>query len=104
VAKRVGLEIRKPGAQRTPSVDAFVSQGSTAAKSAPARGLLQRAGGRVTRRMTMYVDPDLAKRVQVYCVVNGREISDVASEALERFLEEHASGTDKAHGPARRTG
>jgi hypothetical protein len=50
------------------------------------RGMLQRAGGRVTRRMTMYLDPLLARRLVLFCAETGREISDVASEALERYL------------------
>jgi hypothetical protein len=95
MTKRVGLEIRKPGA-RAPSVDAFVSQGG-GGKTA-ARGILQRAGGRVTRRMTMYLAPELARRVQLYCVETGREISDVAGEALEAFLRGDA--TPKARSSA----
>lgn len=51
------------------------------------KGMLQRAGGRVTRRMTMYLAPSLARRVVLLCAETGREISDVASEALERYLE-----------------
>jgi hypothetical protein len=37
--------------------------------------------------MTMYLAPSLARRVVLLCAETGREISDVASEALERYLE-----------------
>jgi len=37
--------------------------------------------------MTMYLAPSLARRVVLHCAETGREISDVASEALERYLE-----------------
>ena len=51
-----------------------------------AKGVLERAGGRLTRRMTMYLSPELARRVVLHCAETGREISDVAAEALERYL------------------
>jgi hypothetical protein len=36
--------------------------------------------------MTMYLDPALAQRVVLHCAETGREISDVAALALERYL------------------
>lgn len=51
------------------------------------RGELTRTTGRVTRRMTLYVPPDLARRVLMLCAESGREISDVGAEALARYLE-----------------
>jgi hypothetical protein len=36
--------------------------------------------------MTMYLSPELARRVVRYCSDNEREISDVAAEALDRYL------------------
>jgi hypothetical protein len=41
--------------------------------------------------MTMYLAPELARRVQLYCLESGREISDVAGEALEAFLRDGAN-------------
>lgn len=52
-----------------------------------ARGVLERASGRKTRRMTIYVPPDLAKRVVRFCAENEREISDAAAEALSSYLD-----------------
>ncbi len=89
MAKRLPLQIRGPRKQPSgrdgAQADAFVSGDGGGAKGQ--KGIVQRADGRVTRRMTMYVDPDLAKRVQLYCLQNGREISEVAAEALERFIK-----------------
>ncbi len=63
-------------------------ESSTASFAPPraSKGLLERAGGRVTRRMTMYLDPALAQRVVLHCAETGREISDIAALALERYL------------------
>jgi hypothetical protein len=51
------------------------------------RGLLERASGRTTRRMTIYVSPELAKRIVRFSAETEREISDVAAEALEKYLD-----------------
>jgi hypothetical protein len=41
--------------------------------------------------MTMYLDPALARRVVLHSAETGREISDVAAEALERYLATQAA-------------
>jgi hypothetical protein len=56
------------------------------------RGLLERASGRTTRRMTIYVSPALAKRIVRFSAETEREISDVAAEALEKYLAANANG------------
>jgi hypothetical protein len=55
------------------------------------KGLLERSGGRLTRRMTMYLDPALARRVLLHCAETGEEISDVAAQALEQWLSSQAA-------------
>lgn len=57
----------------------------------PAKGLLRRADGRVTRRMTMYLDPELARRLVMHCAATGQEISDVAAAALRDYLASQAA-------------
>jgi hypothetical protein len=54
--------------------------------SSPKKGLLERSGGRITRRMTVYLPPALAQRLVVHCAATGRPISEVASDALDRYL------------------
>jgi hypothetical protein len=36
--------------------------------------------------MTMYLNPELARQLLVHCAETGREISDVAADALQRYL------------------
>ena len=49
-------------------------------------GIVQRRDGRVRRRMTVYLPPDLAKKLKIYAVSEDREISDVVAEAVEKLL------------------
>lgn len=49
-------------------------------------GIVQRRDGRVRRRMTVYLPPDLAKKLKIYAVSEDREISDVVAEAVEKML------------------
>lgn len=51
-----------------------------------ARGLVKRANGQVRRRLTVYVSPELAKRAFDACAASDRDVSELAAEALERFL------------------
>lgn len=50
-------------------------------------GLVQRQSGRVRRRMTIYLPPELAKGLAVHCAQSGAEISSVVATVLERYLE-----------------
>lgn len=38
------------------------------------------------RRITIYLPPDLAKRLVVHCAEEGRDISDVVAEVLGQKL------------------
>jgi hypothetical protein len=61
------------------------AKGKGTGKALP-RGVLPRADGREVKRMTVYMPPDLAKRLAVYCAESDRDISDVVSEAVEKRL------------------
>jgi hypothetical protein len=50
------------------------------------RGVLPRADGREVKRMTIYMPPELAKRLAVYSAESDRDISDVVSEAVAKLL------------------
>jgi hypothetical protein len=65
--------------------------GTAAPAAGHPKGLLERSGGRVTRRMTMYLDPALARQVVLHAAETGREISDIAAEALEHYLAAQAA-------------
>lgn len=51
------------------------------------RGMVTRASGRIVRRLTVYVDPEVAQRLKVRCAVDGLDMSDVASKALDQYLK-----------------
>jgi hypothetical protein len=51
------------------------------------RGLVQRRNGRVRRRRTVYLPPDLDRNLSTFCAANGREVSETISEALALYLD-----------------
>ena len=54
-------------------------------------GLVQRQSGVVRRRMTVYLPPDLAQSLQLGSVKEGREISEMVSDAVQQYLLRHAA-------------
>ena len=46
-----------------------------------------RTGARELRRATVYLPPDLARRLDVFAAESGRDKSDVVAEALAALLE-----------------
>ncbi len=51
------------------------------------RGLVQRRNGRVRRRRTIYLPPDIDRELSVFCASNGREVSETIAHALVLYLE-----------------
>lgn len=51
------------------------------------RGIVQRQSGKAQRRMTVYLEPKLARSFAIYCAAQGQSISDTLSEAVLMFLE-----------------
>ena len=49
-------------------------------------GLVQRATGRVRRRRTVYLPPELDRRLAVHCAAEGLEVSDVVAQAVSSYL------------------
>lgn len=56
-------------------------------------GLVDRKDGRQLRRMTLYLDPDTAHALKVFCATHSVEMSAVATAALHDFLEHAQSRT-----------
>jgi hypothetical protein len=54
------------------------------------RGDGSRAGARTVRRLTCYLPPELAQRLDVFAVTHGRDRSDVLADALDAWLERKA--------------
>lgn len=51
-------------------------------------GIVKRKDGKERRRMTVYFPPELARQLSIYCASEGRQISDVVTEAVVQFLYE----------------
>jgi len=51
-----------------------------------APGIVQRQDGRLRRRLTIYLSPELAKRLAIHCASSDLEMSEVVEEALARHL------------------
>ena len=50
------------------------------------RAVVERRGGRLRRRMTIYFPPELARRLLVHCAREDREASEVVTDAVRRHL------------------
>ena len=77
------VRMRKPPATAPAAADTFV-----AGEGPKPRTLVTRASGKVVNRTTIYLSPELAQRVRVYCATHGRELSDLVSEALAQIVGE----------------
>jgi len=55
------------------------------------RGDGSRAGARTLRRLTCYLPPELAQKLDVFAATHGRDRSDVLADALAAYLKR--SGT-----------
>jgi hypothetical protein len=75
-------ELRPSGA---PPIDVSDTQ-PPSRWSSRAPGIVQRQDGRLRRRLTIYLSPELAKRLAVHCASNDLEMSEVVEEALAKHL------------------
>jgi len=53
--------------------------------------LVKRRGGRVRRRRTMYMPPDLDARLAAFCHENHREVSETIAAAVELYLDKRGA-------------
>jgi hypothetical protein len=63
-----------------------------AKRSGRRRGVVARAGGLELRRLTVYVDLELAQRLRKHCFERELNLSEVAAEALKVGLEALIAG------------
>ena len=84
------VTLRKPPAAVDPEVASRFVNGKTSKRldvqTSKQRGLVERKRSERTRRMTVYLSPELATRLAVYCAEHGRDMSDVVSESVSRTL------------------
>jgi hypothetical protein len=92
------LSLGKPKKQ---AIDAFVDDRDARPKAEPRTakrsggdapekgfGIVPRADGSLKARVTLYVQPDLAKRWKMFCVERDVDMSELGAEALEAFMRE----------------
>jgi hypothetical protein len=95
------VSIRKPPSDPI-AVERFVTDGAAvaaapenplAAPTTPARGrgLVVRTDGRIRRRMTVYLPPELAREISVRCAGDGRDVSDLVTDALTAYIAHSAT-------------
>ena len=72
-----------------PSGTQPISSSDTEPPSRPhtrAPGIVERQGGRLRRRLTVYLSPELAKRLAIHCASSDLEMSEVVEKALAKHL------------------
>ena len=74
------------GAFRRPSVQTS-GDSRIVARSGRLRADGSRSGARDLRRATIYLPPDLARRLDVFAAEHGRDKSDVVAAALAALLD-----------------
>ena len=77
-------DARTPG--RPDASAAPVPRGRGLTRRADGPGMVKRAGGRVRRRRTVYLPPELDRRLTMRCASEGLEASEVVAEALGAWL------------------
>ena len=78
--------IRKPPVTR--AMDSFVSgeTASTPDVQTASTPKVQKSTRRQRRQVTVYLDPDLAKKLKIEAVETGKEMSEIAEAALLKHL------------------
>jgi hypothetical protein len=69
----------------TPDVELDV-QAPSPTSDETARSLVARRNGRVRRRMTVYLPPELAQQLAVHCTIKNVEISNVVADAVAAYF------------------
>ena len=52
----------------------------------PSRAIVQRKNGAALRRMTIYLPPDLARRLRIQAAEADRDMSELVADALRKHL------------------
>jgi hypothetical protein len=73
------------GVLRKPT-DAEVEEMPLDVATGASLGIVRRQSGRVRRRMTVYLSPELAAALTARCGAEGREVSAAVAEAVSRWL------------------
>ena len=86
--RRPPLESKPRDVNRFVSAEADVQTSEHPNVSASARpaSVVRRRDGRTRRRMTVYLPPDLARKLELHCVTQNRELSEAVTEAVTQLL------------------
>jgi hypothetical protein len=96
-SRKPEISIRRPSSAPAPGdIERFVSgqgggqvpspPGTATPATAKAKGIHVRKDGRVRRRITAYLPPELAQHLALHAVATGREVSDVVAAAVSAYL------------------
>ena len=99
--RKPAIAIRRPPEAPHPvDVERFVSGGTPSnlqqpkhldaqtSGTPPGPGIVKRQDGRLRRRMTVYLPPELAKALSIHCATEGLELSHVVTEAVASLLQQ----------------
>jgi hypothetical protein len=78
---------KNPDVQASEPPDLQVPKEITPEKMARGPGLVRRQSGKVRRRMTVYLPPDLARALLLRAVGEGEEVSEIVSSAVALYLK-----------------
>lgn len=84
-ASASGLQVASDLEHQQPEALATRSAGETSTPTGP--GIVERADGRVLRRLVVYLEPDCAKQLKVQSVLSGRDMSAIVNELVERWVD-----------------
>ena len=84
---------RNRPAEQPSAVDAGSTQSPTEASRAPRRtkAILARKDGRQLRRMTIYMPPELARRLAIHAAGADMDVSGALAEIVAGFLDSKTS-------------
>jgi hypothetical protein len=90
------VHLRPPPTDHVDAVRDFIHSGPAVQQSERPDVQNARKTKRPRRQVTIYLDPELAKRLKVFAVTSGQEMSDVAAAALVRHLDSQQSSSPDA--------
>lgn len=91
--KKPTISVRRPPPPSA-AVERFVTSEQVPRPAAPllnepprGRGIVTRKEGPARRRMTVYLPPELAQRLSVFCAARGLEMSAIIADAVLAHLD-----------------
>jgi hypothetical protein len=83
--------VRKPPPAPSAALEQFIA-GKPATAEERSTLVTRKRKGVTLQRQTVYLPPELAHRLAVWCATHRRKISETVSEAIRAHLDEHPDG------------